>query len=195
MNNIFYLVRHGESKFNLENKHQGWIVGNPLTSTGLKQAKKVSNVFDNIPVDVIYSSPLLRTKQTAKIISRKTNIKVSYSKYLLDFRRSKSQEGLFVDEYTKLPNFKLWLENSNSNPDFSLPDGESRNTFSKRVNEFAKHCNGYFSNKKIIVVSHLDVLWQLITYWTNDAINKKDIPNCKIIKIIPDNKSTTFLKR
>lgn len=195
MNNTFYLVRHGESKFNFENKHQGWMVDNPLTSTGLKQAERISNIFGNIPVDIIYSSPLLRTKQTTKIISRKTNTKVSYSKYLLDFRRSKSQEGLFVHEYTKLPEFTLWLENSDSNPNFSLPDGESRNAFSNRVNRFAKRHDNHYSNRKIIVVSHLDVLWQLVLYWTDNTINKKDIPNCTIIKVIPDIKSITFLER
>ena len=83
MNNTFYLVRHGESKFNFENRHQGWKVGNPLTTVGLKQAEKVSNIFVNHPIDIIFSSPLLRTRQTAKTISKKTNKQVFYSQYLL----------------------------------------------------------------------------------------------------------------
>lgn len=113
--------------------------GNPLTSTGLKQVEKISNRFVNHPIDIIYSNLLLRTKQTAKIISEKTNKQASCSKYLLDFRRSKSQEGLFVHEYTVLPEFKMWLENSDITSNYSLTDGESRNDFSTWVNKFALH--------------------------------------------------------
>lgn len=187
------MIRHGESKFNFENKHQGWMVGNPLTLTGLEQSEKISNVFIDIPTDIIYSSPLLGTKQTARIISKKTNKQVSYSNYLLDFRRSELQEGLFVHEYTKLPEFKLWLKNSNSNPDFSLPDGESRNVFSNRVNKFALNCARRFTNKTILVVTHMDVIWQLVKYWTDSDINKNNISNCTTIKVIPHKKYMTFI--
>lgn len=194
MSNTFYLIRHGESKFNSEKKHQGWMSGNPLTKVGLEQAENISNIFDNRPIDIIYSSPLLRTKQTAKIISKQTGVQISYSRLLLDFRRSKSQEGLFVHEYEKLPEFKLWLEKSKTNPDFSLSDGESKNEFSERVNNFADKCEQNHTEKKIIIVSHLEVLWQLVRYWTENTINRDEISNCTIIKIIPDKKHMSLLR-
>lgn len=166
--------------------------GNPLTKIGLVQAEKISNIFTNNPIDIIYSSPLLRTKQTAKIISKKVNRRVSYSKNLLDFRRSKAQEGLFVHEYTALPEFRSWKKFSGKNPDFSLADGESRNAFSSRVTKFALHCERNFTNEKILIVTHTDVIWQLVMYWTGRDIDKKTITNCTVIKTMLKNKYMVF---
>lgn len=194
MNTKFYLLRHGESKFNYEKRHQGWMEENPLTSNGLKQVEKISNKIANLSIDIIYSSPLLRTKQTAKIISEKIDKRVLYSKNLLDFRRSKSQEGFMVQEYSVLPEFKTWIKNSNSNPNYSLPDGESKSSFSKRVNKFALYCNHKYANKNILIVSHMDVIWQLVRHWIDIKIDKDKISNCTIIKIKPDKKYMTYVE-
>ena len=117
------------------------------------------------------------------------NKPVSYSNNLLDFRRSKSQEGLSVAEYSALTEFQSWKENVINNPDFSLPDGESRNMFSSRIIDFASRNDSKFSHKKILVVTHVDVIWQLVLYWTNKDIDKMDIKNCVVFKIQPDSNS------
>lgn len=193
MKNTFYLVRHGESKFNSEKKHQGWISKNPLTRKGILQAKKTKKHLTKYPIDYIYSSPLTRTRQTAKIISAKLDSRISYSKLLLDFRRSKSQEGLSVQEYTSLPEFQLWKKNLGINSDFSLPDGESRLFFTSRVSKFALKCDNIHNNKNILIITHIDVLHQLIFYWTNKEVCKSDISNCVIFKVYPDSNELEFL--
>ena len=194
MGNVYYLLRHGESKFNFEKRHQGWKVGNPLTKVGLEQAEEVSRQLVNQSIDIIYSSPLLRTKQTAKLTSEHTGIPISYSSLLSDFRRSKSQEGLHVHEYNKLPEFKLWLKNSDTNLDFALPDGESKKEFSSRINKFARFCNRNYIEKKITIITHLEVIRQLVIYWTDNVINRDDISNCTIINVIPEKKCVTFFE-
>lgn len=65
-----YFVRHGETDYN----RQGLIQGRtniPLNETGLKQAEETARYFRKrgITFDEVYSSPLIRARMTAAIIS------------------------------------------------------------------------------------------------------------------------------
>jgi broad specificity phosphatase PhoE len=64
-----YLIRHGETEWNRENRTQGCSKDQPLSEKGLAQAKAVAERFRNNPIDVIYSSDLIRAYCTAKEIS------------------------------------------------------------------------------------------------------------------------------
>lgn len=52
-----YLVRHGQTLFNLRGKTQGWY-DSPLTELGVEQAKITRGFFEdnNIKIDELYSS-------------------------------------------------------------------------------------------------------------------------------------------
>ena len=63
-----YLVRHGESQSNYDNKH-GYLyfcgqLDVPLTERGIKSAKELSVYFKNKYIDNVYVSDLKRTRQT-----------------------------------------------------------------------------------------------------------------------------------
>ena len=58
-----YIVRHGEVLHNVLKQYNA--ADESLTETGVKQAQELSNIIKNI----IVSSPLIRTQQTAKIIN------------------------------------------------------------------------------------------------------------------------------
>ena len=58
-----YLIRHGESEANRDKIAQGWL-DSPLSELGRKQARNLQKELpDNY--DRVYSSPLLRAKETA----------------------------------------------------------------------------------------------------------------------------------
>ena len=59
-----YLIRHGESMANLKNAHAGWAQV-PLSPKGFEQAKLAGHFLRKIEFDKIYSSDLIRAKQTA----------------------------------------------------------------------------------------------------------------------------------
>ncbi|MEZ4114002.1 MAG: class I tRNA ligase family protein [Candidatus Paceibacterota bacterium] len=63
-------VRHGQSVKNLIGLFSDEINDLPLTSEGKKQAREAGERLKSEGVDFIYSSPVLRTKQTAEIISK-----------------------------------------------------------------------------------------------------------------------------
>ena len=64
------LLRHGESEWNLLNQFTGWTdVG--LTKNGIQEAKFSAEQIlkENITIDTIYTSILLRSTHTAEIIA------------------------------------------------------------------------------------------------------------------------------
>ncbi|MDQ5950343.1 MAG: isoleucyl-tRNA synthetase, partial [Patescibacteria group bacterium] len=63
-------VRHGQSVKNLIGLFTDEVNDFPLTRLGQKQARVAGEALKNEGVDLIYASPILRTKQTAEIISK-----------------------------------------------------------------------------------------------------------------------------
>ena len=62
-----YLVRHGETDWNLQERMQGQ-ADNPLNDTGRKQAQIVADKLRGITFDAAFSSTLCRAAATAEII-------------------------------------------------------------------------------------------------------------------------------
>jgi Fructose-2,6-bisphosphatase len=59
-----YIIRHGQTDFNLKGIVQGRGVDSPLNETGRKQAEAFYNHYRDVRFDKIYTSTLLRTHQT-----------------------------------------------------------------------------------------------------------------------------------
>jgi len=57
------LLRHLESRWNLENRFTGW-VDVPLCQEGINKAEKTAKKVFQYQVDIAYSSPLLRNQNT-----------------------------------------------------------------------------------------------------------------------------------
>ncbi len=68
------LIRHGQSKWNLENKFTGW-VDVDLTENGALEAKRAGDLIKklNIVINYYYSSLQLRAKNTLEIIQKSLN--------------------------------------------------------------------------------------------------------------------------
>ena len=66
-----YLIRHGETDWNLYGKVQGR-EDIPINETGKEQATRCATALQNSEIRIIVTSPLSRAVQTANIISRST---------------------------------------------------------------------------------------------------------------------------
>jgi broad specificity phosphatase PhoE len=75
MLNTFYFVRHGITNFNKDKKYTGH-QNIELSASAYVELKNMLPMLKNKHISVIYSSPLLRTQQTAKIISNYLNISI-----------------------------------------------------------------------------------------------------------------------
>ena len=59
------LVRHAQTDFNKEEKIQGRSNNSDLNDKGLRQVKDLRKKISSIDFDICFSSPLLRTVETA----------------------------------------------------------------------------------------------------------------------------------
>ncbi len=65
----FYFIRHGETDYNRNRIIQGRKINSTLNETGESQAEAVGRRLSSVPVDVIYASPMRRTRETAAAIA------------------------------------------------------------------------------------------------------------------------------
>ena len=62
-----WITRHGQTRFNRSRLMQG-LTDEPLNEKGIEQAERAREVIGDVRFDAVYSSPLIRAKQTASII-------------------------------------------------------------------------------------------------------------------------------
>ncbi len=65
---MIYIIRHGQTELNSKRVLQGRS-DYPLNEIGIQQAKEAAEKLQGITFDTVYSSPLIRALQTAKIIA------------------------------------------------------------------------------------------------------------------------------
>lgn len=79
------IIRHGQSEADILNVHEGR-ADFPLTKLGVKQATAMAEVLsNNYEISKIYSSPLLRAKETAQHLSRTTHAPITFEDDLMEF--------------------------------------------------------------------------------------------------------------
>ncbi len=60
-----YLVRHGETEWNLTGRRQGQL-DSPLSESGMMEVQRTAKRIESLPVDGVFSSPLGRAISTAQ---------------------------------------------------------------------------------------------------------------------------------
>ena len=71
-NNNLFLIRHGQSIYNLENRFTGW-KDVELTDLGIAQATEAGEILSKITFDQCYTSNLKRAQNTLNLILEKMN--------------------------------------------------------------------------------------------------------------------------
>lgn len=151
MANTFYIVRHGQTNWNILGKTQGH--GNSdLTAKGIEQATELAESIVNYPIDYIYSSDLGRAVQTAQILGDKLNIKVKETEALREMGFGE-WEGLLIDEIKS--NYASVYTTWRNEPHLAqIPGGETLHLIKDRVDSFIQSLNEKYDNKHILLVTH-----------------------------------------
>lgn len=89
---ILYLMRHGQTDWNAEEKVQGWN-DTPLNETGAEQARAAAGKLGGEKIETIYASDLKRARKSADIVSGILDLPVHYTKRLREMNFGKA-EGL-----------------------------------------------------------------------------------------------------
>ncbi len=151
MGNTYYIVRHGQTEWNILGKTQGQ--GNSkLTEKGILQAKELSVGMEKYPIDMIFSSDLGRAVQTAEIVGEKFGIEVQKTEALREMGFGE-WEGKLIPEITEkyADIYKTWRNEPHL---AKIPGGETLDTIKKRLEIFINDLNEKYDNKNILLVSH-----------------------------------------
>lgn len=156
LNNTYFILRHGEARSNKERFVSCWPekIYNPLNLKGVRQIKKLIPILKKEKIDLIFSSDLLRCKQTAKIIAKSLRLKIKLDKRLREIKLG-IFDGEPEDDWNNF--FKTPKERFTRRP----KGGENYRDIRKRVIKFLKKINKKYKNKKIIIVSHGAILFML----------------------------------
>lgn len=144
-----YLIRHGLTPLNKAKKVNGE-VDEPLAPEGIEQAKAI---IPEIPKSVtrIYSSPLLRARQTAEIISSALNIPVTIADELTEVHMG-SLAGKSWEEMED--GLELKKKHRTVQFDYRPYGGESLEDIKKRLIAFFKKINDKYADHEALIVTH-----------------------------------------
>lgn len=119
---VFYLIRHGKTRGNLERRYIG-VTDEPLCDQGISELKDSKSKF---PIQKLFVSPMLRCRETADILFPGMEQEI-----VEDFREC--DFGLFENknylELAREPEYQRWVDSQGMLP---FPGGECRENFSKR---------------------------------------------------------------
>ncbi|SDK48484.1 histidine phosphatase family protein [Natronincola ferrireducens] len=154
-----YVVRHGETNWNLEGRTQG-IKDSQLTDDGLLQAQLLAKRLIEEKIEVIYSSCLLRAKSTAEIISKILKLPYYCDKNLNEMNFGQ-WEGLTNEQILKLypSELKTWR---NYPHETCIPSGEKLISVQRRIVEFVENVLKNTKEKNILIISHSTIIKLLL---------------------------------
>ena len=132
-----YLVRHGETQWNAERRIQGQS-DSPLTAKGEQQAMQVATRAKELGITHIISSDLGRTRRTAEIIAQACGCDIIFDSRLRELNMG-VLEKRHIDSLTEEEeNWRRQLVNGTV--DGRIPEGESMQELSDRVNAALESC-------------------------------------------------------
>ncbi len=130
-----YMMRHGESEDDVEDCYGG-IADFPLTDKGRDQARALGRSLENEQIEGIYSSPLARADESARLIAAELGPDVTVQ--VIDDLQERNTYGVLsgVNKARAAKIFKRVLDNLKEKPGYSretVVGGEDYELFLARV--------------------------------------------------------------
>ena len=152
-----YVVRHGQTQWNLENKVCGR-TDLPLTELGKEQACKLAQRTKELHIDRIVSSPLLRARQTAAPTAEQFGLTIE-----VDVRLIEQDYGI----YEGVDRFDEGFLNNKRHFAFRYPGGESMMDVAYRVYSLLEDLKQDQDSRGILLLCHGGVCRVIRTYFEN----------------------------
>lgn len=153
-----YLTRHGQTRYNKLKLMQG-LTDEPLNETGKAQAINKSKALKDIKFDAIYSSPLIRTIQTASLISGVDPKDIIKDERIIetDFGKYELKKYYKMDLYMTL--YWMFPEIFKHSP----KTVEDKSSMIKRASEFLKELEEK-DYENVLIVCHGGIIRALTGY-------------------------------
>ena len=179
-----YLVRHGETPLTPFRKFSGDGPLNPaLTAKGLMEAELVADEISKINPDILITSPLQRTQQTAAQISKATGLEPIVDPIWIECSFG-DWDGLSIEEVSKQypKEYAEWLASTSYAP----PRGESYESAMARALQGLLTLVADYPGKTICVVTHNGIIKTALAAAMkvdSTAIFNIDVSPCSISSI------------
>lgn len=161
-----YILRHGTTIWNEIDKIQGRSQ-NKLSKNGKILAEQTAEKLKTVPFDIIFSSPLMRTMQTANIVNKYHNVIIIKNKLLTEV-----DKGIFTKRY------KISLTKEEQD----LKDSRAPGTGLETPKEIYDRCKQFVESelknknfKNVLIVSHHDICYTLECILTGTTPNFSNI--------------------
>ena len=147
----FLLVRHGQTDWNVEGRYTGQ-ADIPLNDTGRQQAREAARQMADSPPEAVYSSDLMRARETAAIIAQAFQIELMTDRRLREIDQGE-WEGMLYDEIKR--RFEAEFRRMRQNPaNVGPPGGETVGQVWERVLAAAGEIAGTHPHGRVALVSH-----------------------------------------
>lgn len=176
-----YVVRHGQTDYNLKNIFQGRI-DIPLNNVGINQAKETALKFKEIPIDAILVSPLTRAIQTAEYISAVTGVDLEIDNRLIE-RSFGDMEG-----HPNRPDWNIQMM-LDYNKNYTNENIEPIQMLFKRIYDLLDDITEKYKDKKVVVVTHGGISQPIECYFNGmpeipdfEHLELLTLKNCEVRK-------------
>lgn len=144
-----HIIRHGETAFNAGKQKIRGYIDLPLDPNGEQQAVEAALKVKDFPVSMVFCSPMLRTRQTARPVAKVCEAPLVLEKACLPWYCGPKIEGQYVDDVLPL------IIHYSDHPEETPPGGEPFGEFTMR---FLQFLDGVLSNpnrnKDTVIVTH-----------------------------------------
>jgi len=189
-----YLIRHGESRANVEGRFSSLPPGPGLTARGRRQALSAAAWLGALaaPPARIIASPLLRARQTARPLARALALPIEISPELRETELG-AWDGQLIRDLAASPAMAAWRTDPDACPP---PGGETFQRMADRIlglirREASAHVRG-----PLAVFSHLDPIVAACLHLAGLPASERDaffVPCGGIVRIGWDQRDLRFL--
>ena len=142
-----YLLRHGRTLWNDQRRYLG-LTDLPLSKEGTAELRAA-----DFTAETVYSSPLLRARQTARLLFPSARLETVADFREMDFG---DFEGCSADAMADDPAYRAWVEGLCEG---RCPNGESRAAFCERTcRAFSDLLEGAAGKDRLVIVAHSGTL-------------------------------------
>ncbi len=160
MGQIIFL-RHGQAENNIKRVLAGRTEGIPLTPTGVTQAQDAAKFLSEMDISAIYSSPIQRADDTAKIVAEYNNLDVISDDRLIELDMGKFTGMAYDDIFQTHGN--VFLKFYNGELEIAHNGVETFAEVKSRVTSITKHVMDKHHNENVVLVTHMDPIKAMLS--------------------------------
>lgn len=181
---LIIFMRHGQAFNNVKRLLVGRNIESHLTELGREQVKQSSELLKAIPIHKIYSSPVIRTVETAEIASDMLGLSFELDERLFEIELGKLV-GLYYDDIITTHGdlfAKFYSDNDNDNSLLEF-EVESFGSVRERIRNLLQEMAKKHVDENILLISHLDPIKAAISLAMNikpSSVYTVQVPNASI---------------